>query len=115
MQRWLATLAVALMVSGAAVPSSLASSSFDGLWRVEVSTETDNAKCKERTVSLRVTDGKVKYDGLLAGIASGSVAASGEITAQIARVRVAGRLAEDFGSGDWRSKNCVGTWSARKA
>jgi hypothetical protein len=115
MQKWLATVAVALMVGGATMSSGLASGSFDGLWRVEVSTQTDNAKCQERTVSLRVKDGKVRYEGLLSGIASGSVADSGEIIAQIARVRVAGRLVADYGSGAWRSKNCVGTWSARRA
>jgi hypothetical protein len=95
--------------------SAQASSSFDGTWRVSVSTDTDNPKCKERTVSLRVEDGRVSYDGFLGGIASGTVGASGEITAQIAKVRVAGRLSEEFGSGEWRSKNCVGTWSARRA
>ena len=115
MQNWLAASAVALFISAVTLASAQASGSFDGTWRVSVSTDTENAKCKERTVSLRVEDGRVSYDGILGGLASGTVEASGEITAQIAKVRVAGRLSEDIGSGAWRSKNCVGTWSARRA
>ena len=115
MQNWLAASAVALFMSGATTPIAQADTSFDGTWRVSVSTDTANARCKERTVSLRVEDGQVRYDGFLGAAASGRVTPSGEISAQIARVRVAGRLIENRGSGAWRSKNCVGTWSARKA
>jgi hypothetical protein len=115
MQNWLAASAAALLMSAATMAPAEAATSFDGTWRVSVSTDSAHPRCQERTVSLRVEDGRVRYDGLLAGIASGTVAASGEITARIAKVSVAGRLAEDSGSGEWRSKNCVGTWSARRA
>jgi hypothetical protein len=87
---------------------------FDGAWQVNASTETQNPRCKDRSVSLLVEDGNVRYAGLLSGLVSGSVDGEGKLVAQMARISVSGQLLESSGSGAWRSPNCTGTWTAHR-
>ena len=96
-----------------AVPA-LAAQRFDGTWSVQAISETQNARCVNRSVALRVEDGDIRYAGLLSGIASGKVDGRGKLVAQIAKIRVSGKLVSATGSGAWRSPNCAGTWTARR-
>jgi hypothetical protein len=105
--------ALTAVLSGAS--AGHADTRHDGLWVVEVAAQTPDPRCQERSVALRVQDGQVRYEGLLSGIAKGSVEPSGNIDVTIARIRVDGKLSENTGHGAWRSKNCAGTWQARRA
>ena len=110
------TLIIALVtvvsISGA---PALAGQPFDGSWSVKIVTQTPDARCKGRSVALRVQEGNVKYAGFLGGLVSGKVNSKGKLNAQIARVKVSGNLLEDAGSGAWRSPNCKGTWTASRS
>jgi hypothetical protein len=90
----------------------LAAQPYDGAWRVNVDAKTVNARCTDRSVSLRVEEGNVRYAGLLSGLVSGKVARDGRLKAQMAKVVVSGKLSGASGSGAWRSPSCAGTWRA---
>lgn len=90
----------------------VAAQPFDGSWRVSVQAQTDDARCADRSVSLRIEEGNVKYGGLLPGLISGKVRGDGQLTAQMAKVVVIGKLDGATGSGAWRSPACIGTWRA---
>ena len=95
--------ALAVVWVCAAMPSH-AQQPFDGTWKVSAAPqENGNARCKGRSASLRVQEGKVSYGGLLSGLASGRVNPGGDVTAQIAKIQVSGKLSLRSGSGIWRS------------
>ncbi len=102
-----------LLVAISSTPA-FAADSFDGAWRVNASTETQNPRCKDRTVSLRIEDGDVRYAGLLSGLVSGTIDRDGKLVAQVAKIRVSGTLSRGSGSGAWQSPNCTGTWTAHR-
>ena len=102
-----------LLAASSASPG-FAGESFDGAWRVNASTETQNPRCKDRSVSLRIEDGDVRYAGLLSGLVSGTIDRDGKLLAQVARIRVNGTLSGGSGSGAWQSPNCTGTWIAHR-
>src|SRR5215210_1914605 len=70
------------------VVPALAAQTFDGTWSVRAVPQTQDARCVNRSVALRVEGGDIKYAGLISGIASGKVDARGQLTAQIAKIRV---------------------------
>ena len=102
------------LLAGSFASSGFGGEAFDGTWRVNASTKTQDSRCKDRSVSLVVEDGNVQYVGLLSGLVSGKVDRQGALVAQIARIRVSGTLSEGFGSGAWQSPNCAGTWTAHR-
>ena len=108
-------LAVAIAAAAVCfVVPAFAAEPFDGTWSVYAVPETQDARCVGRSASLRVEGGDIKYAGLFSGIASGKVDARGKLVAQVAKVRVSGKLASGAGAGTWRSPNCAGTWTAQR-
>jgi hypothetical protein len=108
--------AAAVVLSFYAAMPSHAQQPFDGTWKVSAAPqENGNARCRGRSASLRVQEGKVSYAGLLSGLASGQVNPGGDVTAQIAKIRVSGKLSQRSGSGIWRSPNCKGVWTAERS
>jgi len=87
------------LLAALSVAPAFAAESFDGAWRVNASTETANPRCKDRTVSLRIEDGDVRYAGLLSGLVSGTIDRDGKLRAQVAKIRVSGTLSGGSGSG----------------
>ncbi len=102
------------LLAGSFASSSFGGEAFDGIWRVNASTKTQDSRCKDRSVSLVVEDGNVKYVGLLSKLVSGKVDRQGALVARIARIHVSGTLSDDFGSGVWQSPNCAGSWTAHR-
>ena len=102
------------LLAGSFASSGFGGEAFDGTWRVNASTKTQDYRCKDRSVSLVVEDGNVQYVGLLSGFISGKVDRQGALVAQIDRIQVSGTLSGDFGSGAWQSPNCTGSWTAHR-
>lgn len=96
------------------VSPGFATQPFDGSWDVTVVAFTPSPLCRVRSVSLRVEEGNIEYDGLLSSIASGKVDSRGRLIAQVAKASVSGNLVNDSGSGGWHSPHCVGSWTARR-
>ncbi len=55
------------LLVGSFASSGFGGEAFDGSWRVNASTKTQDSRCKDRSISLVVEDGSVKYVGLLSG------------------------------------------------
>ena len=102
------------LLAGSFASSGFGGEAFDGTWRVNASTKTQDSRCKDRSFSLVVEDGNVQYVGLLSRLVFGKVDPQGALVAQIDRIRVSGALSGDFGSGIWQSPNCVGSWTANR-
>jgi hypothetical protein len=110
----LSTASVVLVSSVLFSNPTFAENPFDGAWQVVVSAHTPKPRCKGRSIALRVDNGTVKVAGLLGGFVKGKVESSGELSAQLARIEVSGKLENDEGAGFWQSPNCNGTWSAHR-
>ena len=102
------------LLAGSSSSSVFGAEAFDGIWRVNASTKTQDSRCKDRSVSLVVEDGNVQYVGLLSRLISGKVDRQGALVARIDRIHVTGTLSDDFGSGTWQSPNCAGSWTAHR-
>ena len=103
----------AVLATLALSPVAHADSSYDGRWSVRV--VADNGRCNDDyALPIKVNDGVVTYGGLL-GIQAGKVTDAGKLTIRAAGVRATGSLDDDGGKGRWTSKNCKGSWVARKA
>jgi hypothetical protein len=101
------------IVAALAMPA-LAAQPFDGDWHVSVKSRNKNPGCIATTVALRVDEGNVSYAGMFGGLVSGKVDRAGRLHARMAEVKVSGKLVADSGSGAWKSRNCAGTWQARR-
>lgn len=97
-----------------AVSPGFATQPFDGSWDVTVVALTQSPLCQVRSVSLRVEEGNIEYDGFFSSLASGRVDSKGRLVARVAKASVNGSLVNDSGSGGWRSPHCIGTWTARR-
>ena len=112
-------LGVLTLAAAAFVPQSQAAPSFDGKWTVSIAVE--NGACKGRTVPIQVADGRVRYAGAFRAEATGRVSPKGALNVSFSRkgdvAHATGALAGAAGRGNWTSptKDCSGTWSARKA
>jgi hypothetical protein len=94
--------------------SGIGGEAFDGIWRVNATTKTQDSRCKDRSFSLVVESGLVQYFGPLSALASGKVDSQGAVVAKIGRIRVGGALSEGSGMGKWHSPNCTGSWTAHR-
>lgn len=103
-----------VLAAAALVASPTVAGNYDGAWRVSV---VSDPGCSDRyDVGVRVEDGTLRYESLLMNaFGSGSVSGNGRLTARIANVRINGKLGGRTGSGRWRSPDCTGSWTARKA
>lgn len=115
---YVAVIASVAMMS--ASTASLAAASFDGKWSVQVTAE--GGECAAGyTVPIRVSNGQVSYSGPFDAQAKGKVNPNGALRVSFAHrkdvVDVRGSLNDRIGHGSWSSptKNCEGTWIARKA
>ncbi len=112
-------LCAGVLVAVAFVPQSQAAPSFDGKWTVTIAVES--GACKTRTVPIQVSDGRVRYAGAFRAEATGKVSSQGSLNVSFSRKRdvahATGALAGASGRGNWTSptKDCSGTWSARRA
>lgn len=115
----LATAALAaVLVSSQAATSR--TRSFDGLWSIEVVTESGECDRAYR-YPVAVENGRGRNAGPVTFTISGSVAPDGVVTGRIGRgsdgAAVRGRLMEASGRGHWSasgSRTCSGYWVAEK-
>jgi hypothetical protein len=118
--RFFARLGYAVAAALLAVPAQAQVRPFDGNWSVEII--TDQGDCdRAYRYSIRVENGRVRYDGPEAFEVTGQVRPTGAVTGSIARgnnrATVTGRLRGAVGSGTWRasgSRECSGRWNAEK-
>ena len=61
------------LLAGSFASSGFGGEAFDGAWRVNARTKTQDSRCNDRSISLVVEDGNVQYVGLLSGLVSGKV------------------------------------------
>ena len=86
---------------------------FDGNWMVHAA--ANPGTCSDKYgVAIKVANGHVAYQGILAAFASGNVTSSGNILLQVGEAKVTGKLASATGGGSWASPNCKGTWTASR-
>jgi len=118
----LTTFAVAIALGTAAIPAhtSFAAAPFDGKWSVLITAES--GKCQSGyTVPIQVADGRVSYSGPFNAKANGQIGSNGALRVSFAHskdvVNARGSVEGRVGRGSWKSptKNCGGTWVARKA
>lgn len=114
MTRTLLLLAFLLGFAGPTVAQE-----FDGLWNVDVNVR--RGECPEgSSFPVRVAGGRIAYAGNLDIDAGGTVAADGRVSALFRRgpdrLNASGRLTGRAGSGQWTAptRNCAGTWRARR-
>jgi hypothetical protein len=107
-------------VLAAPVPQAAAAAAFDGRWSVTI-VPTSGECSARRTVPIQVSNGRITYDGSFRAQAKGKVSPKGAIDVTFARkgdvANATGSLARSSGRGRWTSptKDCAGTWSARRA
>jgi hypothetical protein len=109
-------LAAALLASS--VGSAPAATPYDGAWSVVIVTQAGNCDTAYK-YPLRITDGKVTYDGSGSFTMSGAVRAGGAVNVSIAlgekKASGSGRLASNSGAGKWTSSaGCSGRWEAER-
>ncbi len=107
-------VSLAALVIGASGVAGTAAGNFDGPWQVSV---VSDPGCKDRyDVAVRVKEGALRYESILmSALGSGTVSKSGRLSARIANVHINGKLFDQTGRGKWRSPDCTGTWTARRA
>ena len=116
------TIALALALGLATLPAqtSFAATPFDGKWSVQLTAEAGNCPAGY-AVPIRVSNGRVSYSGPFNARANGKIANNGALQVSFAHsrdvVNARGSVKGRMGSGSWKSptKNCRGTWVARKA
>ncbi len=116
------TIALAIALGLATLPAqtSFAATPFDGKWSVQITAEAGNCPAGY-TVPIRVADGRVSYPGPFNARANGKIGTNGALQVSFAHskdvVNARGSVKGRSGSGSWKSptKNCHGTWVARKA
>lgn len=107
-------VSLAAIAIGAGAAPGVAGGNYDGPWRVSV---VSDPGCKDRyDVAVRVEDGALRYESvLMSAFGSGTVSKTGRLSARIANVHINGKLSDRTGRGKWRSPDCTGTWTARRA
>ncbi len=103
-----ASLCIAL-----AATSGHAANSFDGNWMVHA-LAAPGACSDDYGMAIRVSAGRVKYQGILAAFATGSVSTNGRLFLQIGQAKATGQLTSQSGSGTWASPKCRGKWTAAR-
>jgi hypothetical protein len=103
---------------GVGIGPSRADTAFDGAWWVKIVAE--NGDCRDRTVPIKVSDGRISFAALGAK-AEGTVTSEGRLEASVSRkdemVTASGLLDGETGHGRWVSPtdSCEGSWTASKA
>jgi hypothetical protein len=98
-----------------------ARTNFDGSWSVLIMTRSGPCDQAYR-YGLSIRDGRVFYEGSAAVNVAGQVSPSGAVSVRVwagsQSANGAGRLARDYGGGQWRgvgsSGTCSGTWTAER-
>lgn len=97
-----------------------ASLPFDGRWTVTATADGENCASRYR-VPIKVAAGKVTYAGMFGARAEGKIRPDGKLKVRFAHrndvLNATGALKGASGSGRWTSptRDCTGTWVARKA
>ena len=113
-------LSVGLLIAGVAAPANASAAAHDGKWIVSVVSESGTCRARY-TVPIRVEDGQVTYAGAFRAEASGRVNPTGKLKVSFSHkeqvLDASGSLQGRSGYGSWKSptKDCAGTWMARKA
>jgi len=114
-----ALLLAATLSAGARAPS--AQMSFDGPWSVLI--VTDYGSCdRAYRYGVRISNGRVTYDGASGVDLFGRVGPRGEVTVQVRQgdqhATGTGRLSESSGGGRWSgaspNQQCGGHWEAER-
>jgi hypothetical protein len=116
------TIALAIALGLATLPAqtSFAATPFDGTWSVRLTAESGQCPAGY-TVPIRVSNGRVSYSGPFNARANGKIGTNGALQVSFAHsrdvVNARGSIKGRVGQGSWKSptKNCRGTWVARKA
>jgi hypothetical protein len=111
---------LAAMVS-AIPPAKSAPMSFDGGWSVLIVTDTGSCDRAYR-YSVRISDGRVYYEGAAGVDISGRVTRNGRVNVQVRQgdqqATGTGSLSADSGEGSWRGaspdQQCAGHWTAER-
>jgi hypothetical protein len=114
-------LTLAFSAGLTALASRAPAANFDGNWSVLIITE-DGTCDRAYRYPVRVTNGRLSYEGEAGVAISGRVDPSGKISATVQRgeqsANGSGRLSSSSGSGTWKGKSsttaCTGTWQAEK-
>jgi hypothetical protein len=113
-------LAIALGLTALPAQTSFAATPFDGTWSVQITAESGQCPAGY-TVPIRVSNGRVSYSGPFNARANGKIGSNGALQVSFAHssdvVNARGSVKGRVGRGSWKSptKNCGGTWVARKA
>lgn len=119
-------LAGVIILTAAAAPALAAKrrapsvTRFDGIWSVEVITESGTCDRAYR-YGVIIRDGQARYAGGSDFIITGRVQPNGAVRGSISRgdasAHVVGRLADGWGNGTWvtsGSTRCGGRWNAER-
>lgn len=116
------TLAIAAKTAHArnpAPPRPAAATNFDGRWSVVII--TDHGSCdRAYRYGVRISGGRIDYDGDSAAQINGQVDASGNVAVSLrfgqATASGSGHLTESGGDGSWQGaaggSSCSGSWEA---
>ena len=116
-----AILAAMLSAIPSAHSAPPARMSFDGSWSVLII--TDSGSCdRAYRYGVRMSNGRVYYDGRAGVDISGSVGRNGRVDVQVRlgdqQAVGTGRLSEDSGGGQWQGaspdQQCAGHWIAER-
>ncbi len=114
MMKLLRLAAVAVACTMLLNDATQAQVSFDGRWLVRA--VADPGRCSDNySLAIRVAGGRISYRGPFGAVGGGTVSQRGALSLAIDVVRAFGTLTANMGNGKWKSPNCSGTWTARKA
>jgi hypothetical protein len=114
----LAAFAAAPLMFNSAAQSQ---STFDGRWSVKIVADAGECPAVGFAVPIKVSDGRISYNGMFDAVAAGKVATDGKLKVRMEHqkdvVTATGALADGSGSGRWTSPTlaCKGSWVATRA
>jgi hypothetical protein len=119
--RGLLLIVVFAIASERGIGNAHAGSSYDGAWRVVITTDSGNCDSANR-LGVDIRNGVLQYVGDSALLVRGRVANNGVVQVHFSggnqRGTGSGRLSANSGTGIWRGSNsatsCAGRWSAER-
>ena len=102
-------------------PAPAAATNFDGRWSVVI--VTDSGSCdRAYRYGVRISGGRIYYDGDSAAVINGQVDAAGNVVVSLrygqASASGSGHLTDSGGDGRWQgsstSSSCSGSWEAER-
>lgn len=102
-------------------PAPAAAANFDGRWSVVII--TDSGSCdRAYRYAVRISGGRIYYDGDSAAVINGQVDAAGNVAVSLrygqSSASGSGHLSDSSGEGRWQgastSSSCSGRWEAER-